>query len=86
MPIYEFKCPNCGVFEKLSHRLIEKANCPKCGEKSARIMSVPRPPIMKLSIHTDSGLPQEYISHTKRPELFERSLKRQGKMVQPEDV
>ncbi len=41
---------------------------------------------IKMAIHTDSGLPQEYISHAKTPEVFERNLARQGKIIEPEDM
>ncbi len=41
---------------------------------------------IKMNIHADSGLPQEYISHAKPPELFERNLTRQGKKIDPEDM
>jgi len=43
MPIYEFRCPNCGhVFEELIFRQseIEELTCPTCGSQGInRLMS-----------------------------------------------
>lgn len=41
---------------------------------------------VKMAMHTDSGLPQEYISHAKTPEIFERNVERQGREIDPEDM
>jgi len=43
MPLYEFECANCGVFEALrSIALRDSApNCPTCEEETQRIFSVP---------------------------------------------
>lgn len=41
---------------------------------------------VKMAIHKDSGLPQEYIDHAKIPEIYERNLGRQGKKIEPEDM
>jgi putative FmdB family regulatory protein len=40
MPIYEYKCPKCGVFE-VTQRITESAlkKCPTCKSKIERIMS-----------------------------------------------
>lgn len=40
MPIYEYRCANCGIFEKMqkiSENALEK--CPSCGGEAERIIS-----------------------------------------------
>jgi putative FmdB family regulatory protein len=43
MPLYEYKCPECGstfeVIEKVSDKL--KKKCPKCGAVAKRLLSAP---------------------------------------------
>jgi hypothetical protein len=39
-----------------------------------------------FTIHTDSGLPKEYIDYVKTPQAFEMAKKRQGKVLEPEDI
>ena len=41
MPIYEYKCSECGkVFSKLTFTVDAKADCPECkSEKTERIIS-----------------------------------------------
>ncbi|HAA09602.1 MAG: FmdB family zinc ribbon protein [Syntrophomonadaceae bacterium] len=40
MPIYEYKCSNCGIFEKMQ-RINEASltQCPTCGEQVHRVIS-----------------------------------------------
>lgn len=40
MPIYEYRCENCGVFE-IEQKMSENAllTCPRCGGKVKRIIS-----------------------------------------------
>ncbi|MDK2820481.1 MAG: hypothetical protein PWP31_446 [Clostridia bacterium] len=40
MPMYEYRCPKCGVFEQ-EQRITEKPlkKCPTCGETVHRIIS-----------------------------------------------
>jgi len=47
MPIYEYKCENCGErFEKLIYN-DEKIECPKCGSEKVRKL---------ISLFTTSGI------------------------------
>lgn len=39
MPIFEFACPECGIFEELVSGSPETMNCPACGTESAKIPS-----------------------------------------------
>jgi putative FmdB family regulatory protein len=41
MPIYEYRCPEHGVFEKLEKAQKNDTQCPKCKEVSKRVMSTP---------------------------------------------
>jgi putative FmdB family regulatory protein len=43
MPVYEFQCDTCGVFEALRPIALrdEAPNCPTCEGKTQRIFSVP---------------------------------------------
>lgn len=43
MPLYEFECDNCGVFEALRPIALRDTapNCPTCEGESKRIFSVP---------------------------------------------
>lgn len=43
MPLYEFECDNCGVFEALRPIALRDTapDCPTCEEKTRRIFSVP---------------------------------------------
>ena len=37
MPLYEFKCPNCGhVFDKIQHSGLHAPECPQCGKWTER--------------------------------------------------
>lgn len=40
MPIYEYECPNCGVFEDIVPQNTDIVQCKKCGAKSHKIMSL----------------------------------------------
>lgn len=53
MPIFEFRCTDCGEsFEQLI-RSQEAAACPKCGHKHVeKLMSAP-----SMSIRSNGGLP-----------------------------
>ncbi|MBI3546766.1 MAG: zinc ribbon domain-containing protein [Gammaproteobacteria bacterium] len=44
MPIYEYHCPNCGVFSDLTvmQQAAKPARCPSCGALAPRVLSVPR--------------------------------------------
>lgn len=89
MPYYEYWCPGCGK-EFESVRQItgrDLVSCPSCYAKAVRKMSIPGKCVVKMAIHTDSGLPQEYINHARTPELYERNLSRYGgKPIDPEDM
>ena len=39
MPIYEFKCPNGKITEKLVKRGTKKIRCPKCHQNAQKIIS-----------------------------------------------
>lgn len=43
MPIYDYDCPQCGIFSKLNpmSRAQDPAPCPKCGHTSRRRISAP---------------------------------------------
>jgi len=49
MPIYEFKCTECGhEFEEYTRkRNLLGIECPKCGELATKQMSVPSHPVVK---------------------------------------
>ncbi len=40
MPVYEYRCPNCGVFE-LNQKITDEAktNCPTCGAPVKKLIS-----------------------------------------------
>lgn len=42
MPIYEYRCPKCGVNFELMRRMVEidkPAPCPQCGTEAERVVS-----------------------------------------------
>ncbi len=40
MPTYEYKCPNCGVFEEIQKITDEpKESCPRCGAPVKKLIS-----------------------------------------------
>jgi putative FmdB family regulatory protein len=41
MPLYEYECPGCGVFEALSNYGENCRPCPGCGRTSKKIISLP---------------------------------------------
>lgn len=43
MPTYSFRCPACGVFDRLlpMSRSDEPATCPRCGNPAVRVFGVP---------------------------------------------
>jgi putative FmdB family regulatory protein len=46
MPIYDFRCSNCGrVFDKLTGWDVKQAECPECHEMSARMPVPTSPPV-----------------------------------------
>jgi putative FmdB family regulatory protein len=44
MPIYEYRCPSCGLFSELvkMSEASAPAACPACQEMAPRVLSVPR--------------------------------------------
>lgn len=44
MPVYEYACPNCGVFSELGlmSESSRPASCPDCATLAPRVLSVPR--------------------------------------------
>lgn len=44
MPMYDFRCPDCGEFEALVpiSELDQGQSCPDCGQAARRLVSVPR--------------------------------------------
>jgi putative FmdB family regulatory protein len=44
MPVYEYRCPRCGVFAELApmSAAAQPAACPSCRQPAPRIPSVPR--------------------------------------------
>jgi putative FmdB family regulatory protein len=48
MPIFEYSCPNCGIFECIRFRSEgDLEECPRCHEAIEKILSVPSQPIFK---------------------------------------
>ena len=90
MPNYEFKCERCGLISETlcpSNIMPDTSFCPLCHSIARRIMSVPAKCVVKMAIHTDSGLPSEYVDNAKPSEIYERNLERQeGKKISPEDM
>ncbi len=87
MPIYEYRCKNGHVIEKAESLGTNKPfYCPRCCEMATKIISIPAKCVIKMGIHIDSGLPQEYISNARTPEIYERNVARQGKIIEPEDM
>lgn len=43
MPIYDFKCEHCGIFDSIEKTDTDIAKCPKCGKKSKRIFPTKSP-------------------------------------------
>ncbi|MGM0552271.1 MAG: FmdB family zinc ribbon protein [Pseudomonadota bacterium] len=51
MPLYDYRCPNCGDFSDFG-RLAESSAphaCPTCGSEAARVISAPRLSLMDPS-------------------------------------
>lgn len=44
MPLYEYDCQTCGVFEAMHsmQAAAEPERCPDCGQQAPRVLSVPR--------------------------------------------
>lgn len=42
--------------------------------------------VNSFTIHTDSGMPQEYLDRVKTPEAFEKAVAKQGGVINPEDM
>lgn len=42
MPFYEFECPKGTVTEQLAKMGTEEIECPECGQKAKKIMSICR--------------------------------------------
>lgn len=41
MPIYEYRCANCGkITEKISNTKVINIDCPDCGARAEKIVSV----------------------------------------------
>jgi len=52
MPIYEYRCPDCGSEEEARVRFSESdatRQCSSCGKPTSRIISLPRPAIIPLT-------------------------------------
>jgi len=48
MPIYEYNCPKCGVFECIrSYSDDELKSCPRCNSDIEKILSIPSQPIFR---------------------------------------
>jgi len=45
MPIYEYKCPKCGMVREIYYTTNKKMSC-KCGVTMKKIMSVPAKPVI----------------------------------------
>lgn len=41
MPLYEFRCPNCGIVAEFAEQKARAATCSACGATAARRFSVP---------------------------------------------
>jgi len=58
MPLYDFKCGNCGnEFEQVA-KIAEKdsVTCPKCGSKCDTLITCSRVEVFKPFYHDDFGL------------------------------
>ncbi|AXY67483.1 zinc ribbon domain-containing protein [Thermosynechococcus sichuanensis E542] len=66
MPLYEFRCSTCGIFEEWRSlaQSSEPAFCPECQQLGRRIFSVP-------AVNLSSSLPRP--SRGSEPELVQRS-------------
>lgn len=44
MPMYDYRCKNCGTFESMTplERSDDEAPCPRCGSAAPRLLSAPR--------------------------------------------
>jgi putative FmdB family regulatory protein len=58
MPIYEYKCPGCGVFEEFHtmDKIPVTGRCPKCEGEAGRIISIPA--LSRTPKHVSSALEQ----------------------------
>jgi putative FmdB family regulatory protein len=43
VPIYDFKCEHCGIFDSIEKTDTDIAKCPKCGKTSKRIFPTKSP-------------------------------------------
>lgn len=70
MPIYEFRCNDCGEFEELRSLAASSApaNCPQCGEVAPKIFSAP-------NINLNSGSLSSIASNSQEPRLVKREAK-----------
>lgn len=66
MPLYEYECPVCGIFESMQNikDRRESLECPDCGKKSFYRISAPR---TKLD-GCDPSFPGEYSKWAKKRE------------------
>ncbi len=74
MPIYEFRCNDCGEFEAL-RRLAEHdapIDCPKCGNSAYKIFSVP-------NVNLNSGSLSSIGRNTSEPRLVKQEAKEPAK-------
>jgi putative FmdB family regulatory protein len=54
MPLYDYQCPDCGVFDdfRSASRAAEPAKCPRCGFGSPRVIRAPQLLEMNASLRT----------------------------------
>ncbi|MGV2830502.1 FmdB family zinc ribbon protein [Myxosarcina sp. GI1(2024)] len=74
MPIYEFRCHDCGEFEALRSIAESNApiNCPQCSKAALKIFSVP-------NVNLNSGSLLSINNNSSEPKLVKREVKKPAK-------
>ncbi len=65
MALYEYRCPEHGLFERIQSMDAEhKSDCPECGTLSSRVFSTPAPSVMveRERLPLGTGAKGRYVS------------------------